>query len=375
MGHGSVDELLATVGQVYAGAAAPDGATGALRAMRGTLDGFFCQSLRFERSTRKIVSSTVGSDVELDLHNEYYAREWGHRDPRNRLLSGLGSLSVIRCHEAFDESYVARSEFHQEYLIPTGIRWGLGGAIHFDDGTTTVIAAARSPDQRCFSAEDAGFLKRLLPHFQRAELLAAAIRAGGTDAAGPFGVEHLLARSSLPCWLLDPVGRLKAAQSEGMLLFNRIAKLRPDGGIRFSDSASQQAWERCLREVLQARLASDVPIRGDDGSRWCAHVVPCGHLQPPSDTRVAQWVLVTLEQQASDRPATASPNVMRFAAAHGLTRAERDVLELLGQGLGPKQIAERRRASLNTVRSQLASLREKSGCRSQRELLTGLARA
>lgn len=52
-----------------------------------------------------------------------------------------------------------------------------------------------------------------------------------------------------------------------------------------------------------------------------------------------------------------------------LTRAEADVLDLLLQGLGVKQISQRRRSSYHTVRSQLASLLSKANCHSQRELI------
>lgn len=52
-----------------------------------------------------------------------------------------------------------------------------------------------------------------------------------------------------------------------------------------------------------------------------------------------------------------------------LTRAETDVLDLLLQGYGVKQISQRRHSSYHTVRSQLASLLSKTNCHSQRELI------
>lgn len=59
-------------------------------------------------------------------------------------------------------------------------------------------------------------------------------------------------------------------------------------------------------------------------------------------------------------------------AARGLSAAEKDVLSLIEQGRSAKQIASARNASVNTVRSQIASILRKTGCQSQRELLVQL---
>ncbi|TFY98490.1 response regulator transcription factor [Ramlibacter rhizophilus] len=57
-----------------------------------------------------------------------------------------------------------------------------------------------------------------------------------------------------------------------------------------------------------------------------------------------------------------------------MTPAETEVLGLLAEGMVVKAIAQQRSCSPYTVRAQLASLLQKTGCHSQREVLTKLGK-
>jgi DNA-binding CsgD family transcriptional regulator len=61
----------------------------------------------------------------------------------------------------------------------------------------------------------------------------------------------------------------------------------------------------------------------------------------------------------------------RCAAARpvALTRAERDVVALLADGLRPKQVARLRDVAISTVRSQIAAAKKKTGARTIEELI------
>jgi DNA-binding CsgD family transcriptional regulator len=94
------------------------------------------------------------------------------------------------------------------------------------------------------------------------------------------------------------------------------------------------------------------------------------HLTPLLEGAVGTQLLLQESRELARReqdPAPASAG--RPWDRLNLTRAEADVLELLLQGLGVKQISQRRRSSYHTVRSQLASLLSKADCHSQRELI------
>lgn len=59
----------------------------------------------------------------------------------------------------------------------------------------------------------------------------------------------------------------------------------------------------------------------------------------------------------------------RLEYPEGTTAAERDIIDLVLQGLTAKEIAERRGASLRTVTTQLGAIFRKANVNSQAELI------
>ena len=66
-------------------------------------------------------------------------------------------------------------------------------------------------------------------------------------------------------------------------------------------------------------------------------------------------------------------SVENFARAHGLTIAETQVLKGLASGLLPQNVAQRHGVALSTVRTQIGSIRAKTGAQSIRSLLAQVA--
>jgi DNA-binding CsgD family transcriptional regulator len=73
-------------------------------------------------------------------------------------------------------------------------------------------------------------------------------------------------------------------------------------------------------------------------------------------------------------PSRESPTIQLYASACRLTPAETCVLRCLGEGLEPRQIADRHEVRLSTVRTQIGSIRGKTGTRSINDLTHALAR-
>jgi DNA-binding CsgD family transcriptional regulator len=66
-------------------------------------------------------------------------------------------------------------------------------------------------------------------------------------------------------------------------------------------------------------------------------------------------------------------SVQGFARCHGLTPTETDVLKALCAGAPPRQVAERQGVALSTVRTQISSIRAKTGAESIRALVRQVA--
>lgn len=83
----------------------------------------------------------------------------------------------------------------------------------------------------------------------------------------------------------------------------------------------------------------------------------------------ALFAAVTIDLSVAGVSAPGVSSRMEFAALYGLTPSEVEVAIALASGSSLKEIATRRRVSINTVRTHLSRLRSKLGVRSQAEVL------
>lgn len=161
------------------------------------------------------------------------------------------------------------------------------------------------------------------------------------DASGELLHSNRAARMVLhdshPLQLLG--GQLRARLSQDIKpLFDALSQAQNDG-------------RRCL-------------LRLGEGSEQANVVVV------PLDRDVEQAaVLLVLERQELCGALAAQ----WFALRYGLTPAETEVLKGLSNGAKPAAVATRQGVAISTVRTQIQSIRAKSGARSIRELMRQLA--
>jgi len=123
-----------------------------------------------------------------------------------------------------------------------------------------------------------------------------------------------------------------------------------------------------LREALLA--ASTRGLRrlltlGDERHRISVAVVPLSTMSP--DGRPATLLVFGKRQMCEDL------SVHWFARSHKLTQAEAQVLKGLCGGVPPAEIAQRQGVAISTVRTQISSIRAKTGAQSIRDLVRQVA--
>jgi len=166
--------------------------------------------------------------------------------------------------------------------------------------------------------------------------------------------------------LVDSSGHVRYA--------NRIARTQMistyplrlvDQNIRARDPRDANQLGSALRDASQRGLRRLVMLSGED-RRVNVVVVPLAHGHGGADTDVIMML---------GRGEFAAPlAVEAFARGRGLTLAETRVLVALCGGKAPRQIARESYVEISTVRSQIASIRSKTGARNLSELLGELAR-
>lgn len=362
----TLDEALHLVGVLYKQAVDPSVASEPLNRLSTLLGSRGAQMYTYDRTSGQVIEASSDDNEANRQTNQVYVQEWANHDPRPALSAKQASGSVLRCHDHFSDEFVAHSPFYQEFLIPSGLRWALGGMLHNADGTSTVVASLRAPDQGPYEQWTQRLLSLLLPHFQEAAALRRKFAAKAARQPDFWGlVKHLPS----PALVVDARSELLLMNPAAGMAIQEMPLTLAGTFVRFNRSDEHAQW---LSLLAQAKGGDGVPrfllVHSAPNLTWKLGIVPARHLLPCTDAVDHGLCVVFAERIGGPR----ARQIQEFARWAGLSAAESQVLSLLVGGLVPKTIARERGSSVSTVRSQIASLLSKAGCRSQRELLARL---
>ena len=152
------------------------------------------------------------------------------------------------------------------------------------------------------------------------------------------------------------VARVELDGVHPLQLVGRTLRARHPHDVVALHTALENAARRGLRRLLTL---------GDGTHRACVSVVPIG-------TGPACGEATTL-LMLSKRQVCESLSVQGFARSHGLTPAETRVLVALCHGTPPGEVAAELGVGIATVRSQIGSVRQKTGAESIRALVRQVA--
>jgi DNA-binding CsgD family transcriptional regulator len=175
----------------------------------------------------------------------------------------------------------------------------------------------------------------------------------------------LLQELPLACLVTDQAGRCLDGNQVLMQMLGAGAMQLATGRVRFDDPEAQREWEEGLVETHVTGLGRTLQIAPRDGPAWRIHLRPWYAPEGLEDAADPRLMLAVFEPQP--QAVAAAPD--HSASTARLTQAELQVLASLLKGLPAKGIAALRGASVNTVRSQIMTILEKTGFRSQKELI------
>jgi DNA-binding CsgD family transcriptional regulator len=175
--------------------------------------------------------------------------------------------------------------------------------------------------------------------------------------------------------VLDQIdyGVLLVAASGMVVYANRAARAElrgphmldvSNGAVRLAQVKPMETLHETIRAASLHGLRRLVSLADGDRS-ICVAVVPLFKRQEDS---VAPILLLFGKQSVCEKL-----SLHWYGVGHGLTPTERAVLEGLLAGMGPSEIARSHGVLISTVRTQIASLRSKTGAGSIGALLHQLA--
>lgn len=249
------------------------------------------------------------------------------------------------------QGHPEQSTRYRELLSPQGIGWELRASLVTDSACWGALALCRDRDEPDFSDEEAAFLANvsgaLAEGFRRALLMRSVVTEARPDGPGLLLLDDednvISVTRSAERWLEELIdvgdlmtGRLPLAVTA---VAERARAIAQGGGS----------------PALQARA------RVHSSRGWLVlHGMSL-------EGAPADQVAIIVEPA---RPAEIAPLLLQ---AYALSRREREVTELVLQGLATKAIAERLFLSVHTVQDYLKAIFEKVEVRSRRELVARVA--
>ena len=357
------EQLSELVGLVYACAIDPGKMPDLLRLLNRYVHGACAQICTVQLGTGAVCNSYVSDgSPRAQETNRQYLSHWSTKDPRAKLLASLPSGTVFRCQDHFNEAFVWGSDFYQDFLIPQGFRWTLAGMFHDGEGTATVVSAVRATASAPFEDWTLEALRHLLPHFERAHKIESRL---DRQAAVIRSTTEMLALLATPCLFTDEAGRCIEANDAFRQSAERLALHLVTGRVRFNHPDQQAQWQAALWETCATGLGRTVRTTGLDGRHWSARLTPWDAMIEPDEVQDRKMILAVFEEVGQHVQPSADLGLLKAR----LTRAELEVLAVLLKGKPARAIAGERGISVNTVRTQIVAILEKTGFKSQKELL------
>ena len=257
------------------------------------------------------------------------------------------------------------SLFYREFLRPQDIHDVCGGMLH--DGSEPGIprihvAVYRSLSRPVFGEADKEVMRSLVPHLRETTRIAFRL----AEMEQRLSVMEAAADTIAPALVLaDDAGRIVFANRPAQHLLEARDGLWLESGRLLAAAPAQRiALEKMVRS--HSPLESMMRISRPSGKPgyWVMRMALPAVREQPEDARRPSAALMIHDPSTSE-----NLNVGDFAATHELSRAESRLLVALLTHSTLPQAAAHLDVSVNTVRTQLRGILDKTGARRQVELI------
>jgi DNA-binding CsgD family transcriptional regulator len=299
-----------------------------------------------------------------------YVGHWVREDPWLLASQGLAPgahnyESLVPQHallkSAFWNDFAGRQSVPVHHVMAAGV--AMPGQV------TGMLAVQRPARAGPFQEAQERLLQGLYPHISRAMLAEAQLaRAGLQAAAAGAGLDAL--RQGVA--VIAPGGQMvhanatlieQAGQADGLRLTAQ--------GPACDDAAAQALLTRGIQAALAVTMhrgnlpeAGAIFVPRRSGGAWIVQVLT---LTASATGLFAGFIGALVLVADQRRPAL--PRASTLRAQLGLTPAEADLSLALAAGVTMADHARTRRVGIETLRTHLASIRRKTGCRRQVELV------
>ncbi len=308
-----------------------------------------------------------------------FIRHYHQIEPRTVLLLNEPVGYVMSCHRHFSDAFVAGDPYHQEFLIPYGLRYCTAIKAYEDDDKVVICGVHRGVGMSPLSEDEEALVRRLGGHLDQALAMYFKLQ----QLAGPtfIGLETL-SRLPYPILLLDESRRLVYQNDLARALVARSALVHCNQGLLCGPDAQGDA--QLLLALRTLGLGSGaylgqgstpmsdrafVRLQNSKGDWLGVHAHALRSAKSMGAFGAKDLALVLLHEPGG----LLEPDPFVVASMWDLNPAEAQVMVGLGRGLTAQDLATQRGVSLATIRSQLQAAMAKTGATRQAELVSLLS--
>jgi len=318
-------------------------------------------------------------NVSLLMHNydtpfrESYRSYYDGRNPWNKRVARAPLGQAIASPKLLATEELRSTEFYNDWIRPQDdIGTGAGITIYRDRSRFLRLSAnTRLKDAETNVDALVLLLNGLAPHLQASFEVAQVL---GRNRTGPHYRQAIeMAEGAVA--VLDQTGRVCVHNAlwDELMRDGRYLKLQSEGRVEVRDADVDDALGRFLAGTRDGRMPIPIsmPLRSEKGTTATLSI---STFLGADTTRASSFVLFPDDEPSAlvvvSLPRRGEPlSAARFAERHGLTGAESALLQHLLSGRSLRDFADSRGASLNTARSQMKSLLNKTGTVRQAELV------
>lgn len=303
---------------------------------------------------------TASSERFAELAAKHYDYPGGQE--RTRRLLALRHPGFATDRDAFSDEEIATDPLFTELLIPQGLGRGVATAVEVPAGDTIVLHAEGDLRKGPLPAETVERLNLLRPHVARSALISARLAFERARTA----VETLSALGHAAC-AVSPAGVVVVANGE-FEAEQGYWTTRGGGHVALEDRRSDALLREAISAGALGTRVRSVPLRPQgDLAPAVLHVVPLRRAALDLFANAGSILVLT---KGSSSPTGATPLLQ---ALFDLSATEAAVAAGIAAGQTAQQIALAGGKSVATVRNQIKSVLEKTGCARQVDLARLLA--
>lgn len=320
-------------------------------------------------TSRFVPRVAVLNDGSLDQVDPDYVSHYSQIDPRRSRMATVPLGQLARCDQFFDDRFVERNEFFQDFLLPRGRRYTMGAQLYRDSRFDFYVTFYHSLGRDSFDELQVRQAQALVPHLQRVARML--VQHDAAVMSSQWGQAALDAMDQ-GVLLLDATGevlhanrRAEAVLQQGRWLVLQQRRLRVAAGLP-GDLPALLA--RVLSTGVPESALLRKPLGPQEEGPWCALTVS----RPGSEHDLAvramhprAALLIYLTVPEAQRHATAAQLMQMFS----LTQAEARLAHALVQGSSVDEYAEAQGLAMPTVRSQVRAVLDKTRTARQQDLV------